>query len=134
MIKIEFDPVYFNNIFAFLQQRDNYYYSIAELSDDPEKFIYHIKYYIDHRSAEDIDVEFNSLTETEIMYGANYTGFRTLEFFQGIIKWNEAGQTAPKIKIVTVAPPATEIKNPFKDILPKIKPVAVQAHQLPQLF
>lgn len=130
--EFDFDPEYFNKIFAFLQQRENYYYSIAALTNEPEKLINHIKYYIDHRSAEDIDVVFNSLTETEIMYGATYTEFKTLEFFEGIIKWNEAGKTAP-IKKLTEAP---KILDPFKDILPNTKPkqAALQVHQLPQLF
>lgn len=128
-----FDPDYLNKIFAFIQQRENYYYSIAALTDDPAKLIYHIKYYIDHRSAEDIDVEFNSLTETEIMYGVTYTEFRTLEFFEGIIKWNEAGKVLPPKK-VTIEAPKTEIRDPFKNITPKTKTTPVQVHQLPQLF
>lgn len=132
--EFDFDPDYFNKISAFIQQRENYYYSIAALTNEPEKLINHIKYYIDHRSEDDIDVEFNSLTETEIMYGATYTEFRTLEFFDGIIKWNEAGKTAPIKKFTTTEAP--KILDPFKDIIPNTKPksTALQVHQLPQLF
>lgn len=135
MCVVVFDPDYFNKFFAFIQQRENYYYSIAALTDDPVKLIYHIKYYIDHRSTEDIDVEFNSLTETEIMYGVTYTEFRTLEFFEGIIKWNEAGKTAPVKKTIEAPKILTERIDPFKNLfVPKPKPAALQVHQLPQLF
>lgn len=79
---VEFIPSYFDRLYQFIQERDNVRYIIEDLTDDPEKYLFHLKYYIDNKLELDNEVELNSLSESEIMYGATYSEFRVLEFFE----------------------------------------------------
>jgi hypothetical protein len=94
---VKFDAEYYNRIYKFLNQQDDVRYKISDLTDDPEKFIFHIKYYIDNRGKEDLEVEFNSLSETEIMHGATYSEIRILEFFEGKVKDRQREKLINKI-------------------------------------
>lgn len=82
-----FDVEYFNNLVKFINKKDNVTYKFVDLTDTPDKFEYHLKYYIDHipRTEGYLEIELNSLKEGE----TKHTGFRVLEFFETIIKRNE---------------------------------------------
>jgi hypothetical protein len=84
---MEFDKEYYDRMFAWIQTQDGKTFDIWEI-DQPEKLIFHLKIYMENRTPEDAVVEFNSLTETEKMYNANYTQFKILEFFEGKLKDN----------------------------------------------
>lgn len=85
-----FDPEYFNRIYAFINEADNRQFEISDLTEEPDKFVFHLKYYIETRQADDLCVVFNSLSESEQMYGVSelsdadkYSHFKILEFFEG---------------------------------------------------
>lgn len=79
-----FDSNYFNAISKFLNEKDGIIYNIEDLTDDYDKFIFHIKYYIDTRRGDDLVIELNNQTVTEIMYNAPYVQLKVYEFFEGI--------------------------------------------------
>jgi len=121
---IQFDAEYYRRLHAFLNQQDDVRYKISDLSDDPEKFIFHVKYYIDTRTGDDLHVEFNSLTETEIMYGATYSEIRVLEFFSGIISQQQKEKMINKLwqnasKLPPAKPKPVEVKKEEPPPAPK---------------
>lgn len=71
-----FDIEYFNKLSDFLNSKDNIIYEVEDLTNEHEKFIFHIKYYIDNRSSDLIHVEFNS----------DYSKLKVYEFFEGKTK------------------------------------------------
>jgi len=71
------DPEYLGKLIKFINQRDNVRYKISDLSTDPPKMVEHIKYYIDNRALDMLDVEF---------MGDKFEEFRIIEFFEGIVK------------------------------------------------
>lgn len=73
---ISFDTEYFNKLSKWLNSKDNIIYDINEMSADPEKFIFHVKYYIDNRTGDMVHVEFND----------EFTKIHVLCFFTGKIK------------------------------------------------
>lgn len=94
---MELDLPYLNKLNTFIQASDNKIYNVAELTDDSDKLIFHLKYYIDHRSGDDLHIDLNCQTETEKMYAAqheefkitDYKKFKVLEFFEGKIRENK---------------------------------------------
>lgn len=76
-----FDFPYYNKLHSFINKSDNVVYTISDLTDTPDKFIYHLKYYIDTRTEDDAEIELNVVSESEKMYGATHSQFRILEFF-----------------------------------------------------
>lgn len=88
---MELDIEYYKGIYDFLQTQDNIVFEIEELTEDYDKFIFHLKHYIDTRTPDDIEIELNSFSESEIMYGCTtHTHFRVLEFFESKIRDNAA--------------------------------------------
>jgi hypothetical protein len=70
---VGFDVDYFNKLAKWLNSKDNIVYDINEMSADPEKFIFHVKYYIDNRTGDLVHVEFND----------EFTKIHVLCFFEG---------------------------------------------------
>ncbi len=104
------DQEYYKQLHGWIQQQDGKTFNIDDLTEDYEKFTFHLKFYINNRTAEDQEVEFNSLTETEEMYGANYAQFRVLEFFEGKVKSNQAAsQGHGKIQAGRIQMPAAQV-------------------------
>lgn len=85
-----FDAEYYNGLHSWIQTQDGKTFSIDELTEDYDKFVFHIKYYIDNRTKEDLALELNSISETESMYGlTKHTQIRVLEFFEGKVSDNQ---------------------------------------------
>ncbi len=105
---MELDLPYLNKLNTFIQASENKIYTISDLTDDPEKFIFHLKYYIDHRNGDDLHLEFNSPTETEQMYNApygqfkitDYKKFKVMEFFDGKIKEQKEREMLQSARVV----------------------------------
>jgi hypothetical protein len=72
------DTEYYNRIHKFINQAEDKVYEIAPLTNDYEKFIYHIRHYIDHCNDDDFVV-------TLMGIGPRFTHIRVLEFFDGKI-------------------------------------------------
>jgi hypothetical protein len=83
------DQEYFHQLKNWIQLQDGKTFNIDEMTEDYEKFVFHLKFYINNRTPDDAVLEFNSLTETEEMYGVKYTQFRVLEFFEGKVSDNQ---------------------------------------------
>lgn len=81
---MEFDSEYFNKLSAHINKKDNVVYNIMDMTNDYEKLVYHLKYYIDYIPRNDgyLEIELNSLKFGE----TRHTSFRVLEFFEKIIK------------------------------------------------
>jgi hypothetical protein len=56
---IQFDTEYFNRLAKWINSKDNIVYNIADYTENPEKFIFHVKYYIDNITDDMAHVEFN---------------------------------------------------------------------------
>jgi hypothetical protein len=86
-----FDVEYFNKLVKFINSKENIAYKFSDLTDDPVKLEFHLKYYIDHipRTEGFLEIELNSLKFGE----TTHTGFRVLEFFETIIKRNNERKT-----------------------------------------
>lgn len=69
----QFDAAYFNSIHLFINEQDDRVFLISELTEDREKFIFHLKYYMDNRGSEDL----------YIILDDNDTKLVILEFFSG---------------------------------------------------
>ena len=92
---MEIDLEYYKGIHDWLQKQDNVILNIDELTDNYEKFIFHIKHYIDNRTPDDIEIELNSFSESEVMHGCTtHTQIRVLEFFESKIRDNAAALSA----------------------------------------
>jgi hypothetical protein len=72
------DTEYYNRIHKFINQDDDKVYEIAPLTNDYEKFIYHIRYYIDNSNDDDFVV-------VPMGDGPRFTHIKVLEFFDGKI-------------------------------------------------
>lgn len=71
----EIDMAYYNKLHAYINARDNVVHVINTISETPEKLVYHLKYYIDHCTEDDLPIQFSD----------DYKTFRVLEFFEGVI-------------------------------------------------
>jgi hypothetical protein len=89
----KFDSQYFNELNGFLNSEDDIVYLISDLTDDYEKFVWYIKYYISHKQKDDLEVLFIPSSETEIMYGyKEYLALHILEFFEGKLSEGELSE------------------------------------------
>lgn len=46
---MELDQEYYNAIVSFIQAKDNTKYVVSDLTDQPDKFIFHVEHYIKNR-------------------------------------------------------------------------------------
>ncbi len=77
---MDFDAQYFNDMYAYFNSnnlKEDEWYFVSDYTDEPEKFLYHAKYYIDHK----IEPE-----HYELEFSDDFKKFRILEFFVGIEK------------------------------------------------
>ncbi len=110
---------YLTGICEFFNSKDGIIYDIEDLTNDYEKFIFHVKHYIDTATNDQIMVELNSQTETEIMYGAPFVQLKVYEFFEGIIRKKEFDPA-------TIPPWAWRIdRQPIAET-PKLAPIKKQ--------
>lgn len=70
-----FDTEYFNGIAAFFNKKDNVTYNVSDLTNDNDKFVFHVKYYIDHRQAD----------MCEVVFSEDYSQVRVIEYFETLI-------------------------------------------------
>lgn len=94
----KFDTVYFNRLCAFINNRDNITYKISDLTDDPEKMIDYLKYYIDHRTSDMIEILF-----LDPEPGQQYTHFRVYEFFDWILYEQQLNRIREQSKYPTMS-------------------------------
>ena len=69
------DLEYLSKLIIFINQRENVRFKVSDLSTDPPKMVEHLRYYIDHKSPDMLEVEF---------VGEGFDEFRVQEFFEGI--------------------------------------------------
>lgn len=81
--EFKFDTKYFNKLAAFINSRDNVTISIESMTNEPEKFIWYLKYYIEYRTPEMIEILL-----IEPQPGQEYTHFKIYEFFDWVL-WEQ---------------------------------------------
>jgi hypothetical protein len=69
---MQFEPEYYNKLSDFFNTKDGITYNLEDLTDDPERFIFHVKNYIDNTVGDMVHVEFSN----------DYKKIRVLEFFE----------------------------------------------------
>lgn len=79
---MQFDPEYYNTIFSWIQKNEDSVHVVAELAEIPERFVFHLKHYIDTRQEMDLVIDFND----------DYSKFRIYEFMDGILSEHRKAQ------------------------------------------
>ncbi len=90
---MEFDKEYYQGLYQWIQLQDGKTFDINDLTEDYDKFVFHLKFYIETRTPDDAVLEFDSISESEMMYGIKWTKIKILEFFDGKISDNQRLKT-----------------------------------------
>ncbi len=112
---MDFDKEYYDRLYSFFQSNDDVVFDIENelLEDkrDKNKFIFHVKLYIENRQPH----------ETEVTFNAVYTKLRLTEFFDNVIRSSERNKDRnEKQKSVNIQQTIEVIK---KSNLPQHKPL-----------
>jgi hypothetical protein len=119
-----FDKEYYDKLVAMINGgewfKDEQWYTVDNYTETPDKFLSHLKFYIDNRIAPtELDVVLSHDYET----AGKFTKFKVIEFFQGII--NDYSNLPPTVKpaaTMQVVPiPQSRSKSAFDKLKPKVK-------------
>jgi hypothetical protein len=115
IISMIFDQSYYDKLFKLINSRDNIIYIInEELTEEPEKLLWYVKYYIRNRSKNDLEVVLSELPDgiNEDDRPAYNTRFKVLEFFDMVIKEKEQKKNpAPDYNPAAKLPTENNIKE-----------------------
>lgn len=101
---MQLDPEYFKKIYDMINGpvewfQPDVWYNINDYTDEPEKLVFHLKYYIDTRNwKQDLDVELSEDLTSQ---------FRVIELFQGIV--NHYNLPVATAKLPSGLPPAPPV-------------------------
>jgi predicted nucleotidyltransferase len=109
---MEIDQAYSDMLRDFFNSKDDITYNVIDLTDDPEKFIFHVKHIVDTRTLDDLDIVFNE----------DYTKVRVIEFFYAKAKqfnpnllppwvWDSVGAKLPPKVTEPVMPVLAKGRN-----------------------
>lgn len=106
-------PVYF---------KEEQWHTIDDWSEEPDKMLWHLKYYIDHRIMEK---ELDLVLSDDYLTAGKLSRFKVIEFFQGIV--NDYSKLPPTVQPcpLPLSPveyvPAKKKKDPFQSLKPTAK-------------